>query len=701
MRPISAPHHRFAVASLLRAAPLLGAVCLCLAGTPAHSGEDIPEIWPMAALIESKGGPEDVIAYPLGGMPVPDPRQDLFDVLHYDLRFEVDPVTGFLAGVNTIAFTALSQPVDQLVLDFRGNMYTQGWTITHPYRERLYVEREGDLAVVHLPTALAPGRLAVVEIPFLGFPVPEGLFGFRTGLTPAGNPVLATVSEPWSARSWWPCKDDPRDKATFAANVTVPGGMTAVSNGVAGLYGNDPGTWVEPLPISTYLFSLAVADYVEIDEHYSGSAGEIDLKHYVFPELEEEARADFAVLPEMLDFCGEIFGPYPFPGQKYGMVTCSWDEAMEHPTAVTWGDVLVTGTGQFETIVFHELAHMWFGNLITPEDWTHIWLNEGFATYAEALWAEHKWGFAGLRNFMGAHNWGFAYPYDTLIRNPAISDPAYYFHVVAYHKGAWVLHMLRRWIGDEAFFTALRNYLNNPQLRYKTADSDDFRAECELASGEDLGWFFDQWLYRKTHPVYQIASINDWDGDVNNYRLRLRQVQVPESFAGSDPYKVLVDVRLRGAGLDTTVTFINDQLDQEYDFTLPATVTTVTLDPDRWLLHRIDENPIAPAGEAAPAAVRLLPATPNPFNPRTLFRWETAISTRDRVQVYDLQGRLVLEEDLPVRGAGLREFMWKGTNGAGLPQPSGTYLYRVTCRGAEKSGGQASWRLQGKVTLVR
>jgi aminopeptidase N len=487
-------------------------------------------------------------------------------------------------------------------------------------------------------------------------------------------------------------------------DIQVPPGLTAVSNGV--FQGEDRHTysWLEWMPIPTYLVSLAVSEYNELQGTYEGSAGQIDLHHYVFPELVAEAQSDFAILPDMLDFCGDLFGPYPFPGQPYGMALCQWDEAMEHPTTVTYGHVLVTGDGQFETILMHELAHMWFGNLITPVDWTHIWLNEGFATYAEALWAEHKYGFPGLRSFMVQHDWGHNYGNDALVRNPSWDSPAYYFRPIAYHKGAWVLHMLRRWLGDEDFFASLTHYLNNPALRYGNAHSNDFQQACEEVSGQNLQWFFDQWLYRTTYPVYELAWGNEWYDGENLFRIHLSQVQVPDPFMGSGPYMVPVDFRLRGAGLDTLVTVRNDQREQDFVIPLSTEVTVVHMDPDNWLLHRIASEVISvPDDELVQGPVRLLPAYPNPFNPRCLFRWETTTTTRDLIEIFDVQGRRILVEQREAVGPGGRDFIWTGFDSQGRQAPSGTYLYRITCQGhaAGQNEGETSWQLQGKVTLAR
>jgi len=667
------------------------------------SDDALPNLWPQVSLIEGKSPANELGPLATTGMPVPDPLQDLYDVLHYNLTMQVDPDYGWIAGMVTIIFQAQDQPVNRIVLDFVDQMNCSGISITYPYPAHVsYIHRD-DKITARLASAIQPWMVGRIEVQFWGQPEPDGLFGYRVDLSTAGKPVVATVSEPWSARSWWPCKDDPRDKATVTTSFTVPSGMTAVSNGTFQGQKNRTFTWEEPLPIPTYLVSLAVAEYTELNETYSGSAGQIDLNHFVFPELVDQAQADFAVLPEMLDFCGDLLGPYPFTNQPYGMVLCQWVQAMEHPTAVTYGNVLITGDGQFETVLVHELAHMWFGNLITPVDWTQIWLNEGFATYVEALWAENKWGRTGLVSFMNQHDWGHGYPDDSLIRESTSSHAPYYFRTIAYHKGAWVLHMLRRQLGDEDFFASLASYLNNPALRFGNAHSDDFRQACEDVSGQDLQWFFDQWLFRTTYPVFDLAWNNDWQAGSNQFRIQLSQVQVPDLVLGDQAYRVPVDFKLVGAGLDTVVTVMSDQLDQEFVITLGVDVTNVYLDPDRWLLH---DKAVAKSRSAdhdlVKATVRLYPAYPNPFNPRCLFRWEAATATQDLVEIFDVQGRRILSEQRDSAAAGPREFLWTGVDSQGRQAPSGTYLYRVTCRGQSiDGGGDSSWQLQGKVTLAR
>jgi len=660
----------------------------------------VPSTWPQTALIEAKGTVSPDAFIVTKGMPIPDPRQAEFDVIHYLLNLQVDPNWGWIAGKVGVIFQVQDTPLTELVLDLRDELTCAGVNIRYPYQANLDFSRTSDLLVIDLATPIAAGGYGYIEVQYWGQPRPEGLFGYQIGQTAAGDQTIATVSEPWSARSWWPCKDDPRDKAAVDMSIDAPSDMIAVSSGKLMGHNRSTWQWVEEDPISTYLVSLAVAQYVEIHDQYDGPAGKIDLRHYVFPADETAAREDLSILPEMLDFCGEKFGPYPFAGQPLGIAECVWDEAMEHPTAITYGNVLLPGTHQFDTVLVHELSHMWFGDLITPTDWTQIWLNEGFATYTEALWAEHVYGPAGLRSFMVSHDWGHDYGSGALIRDPSNGNPPYYFRTIVYHKGAWVLHMLRRWMGDEQFFAALKHYLENPALRYGNADSGDFQKACEDIIGYDLSWFFDQWLNRTTYPVLRLDWNNDWMAGINHCHVRVQQEQIPEPDGSRPPYQFLMELRFMGSGLDTTVTTLVQDLDQEYVFWFNKTVNNVYVDPNHWLLYDMVTDKTGTAGDVFAEPVSLTPAFPNPFNPRTMFRWEAKTDTHDLVEIFDVQGHRIVRRDLGVQAAGPRQFLWLGSDESGRQYPSGIYLYRITCQGLA-ADGEFSHQLQGKVTLTR
>ena len=222
---------------------------------------------------------------------------------------------------------------------------------------------------------------------------------------------------------------------------------------------------------------------------------------------------------------------------------------------------------------------------------------------------------------------------------------------------------------------------------------------CEEVSGHDLGWFFNQWLYRTTYPVFEMSWSNEWHDGANRLHINLKQVQEPDLTMGDAPYMAPVDFRLVGAGIDTTITAMSYSPNQNIIIPVSGTVNNVYLDPTggcctawpRPRPNRSDEDLIK-------APVQLHPAYPNPFNPRCLFRWEAAARTRDLVEIFDLKGHRIMSRQMDSRRARPPGIPVDRSGHQGQPAPSGTYLYRITCRGDDK---ECSWQLQGKVTLAR
>jgi aminopeptidase N len=348
----------------------------------------------------------------------------------------------------------------------------------------------------------------------------------------------------------------------------------------------------------------------------------------------------------------------------------------------------------------HELAHQWFGNLVTCSDWTHAWLNEGFATYTEALWAEYAYGFWYRWWFMHARS-NFSTWTEPLVRARDNPDPWYYFAPMVYHKGAWVLHMLRRWLGDDLFLACLQAYLRDARLRYAAATTDDFIHVCEQTTGQDLGWFFDQWLYRTVHPQLRI----DWGNEPAAggtgivVRVTIDQTQPADPVHGNAPFRIPIELRLIGPEYDERVTLLMEERHQEFVVPVPVGLSRVVVDPDRWLLHRVER--LTAAG-SPPVPARLFSPAPNPFNPRTVLSWETGEPSRDLLVIRDARGRTLLSRQWPERPAGRREFVWTGADDRGRRCASGVYFLEVLCAFPETGGGAASeQRLNGRVTLAR
>jgi len=268
------------------------------------------------------------------------------------------------------------------------------------------------------------------------------------------------MSQPAHAQSWWPCKDRPGDKFLVSMALTVPDTLVGVSNGtLVGVTslgdGRETWRWREDYPIAAYLVSVAVSDYTLLQEEcLTGGGTAVPLRHWVFPEDAVDAAVDFAPMCEMMDLCEQRYGPYPFAGEKYGHAEFIWPGAMEHQTVTSIGSSSVSGDRSRDWLIAHELGHQWFGDSLTPREWADIWLNEGLATYTEALWYEHRDGAAAYLAFMDqARNEA-----EWLLDGPVYDPMPVFPGRVIYDKGAWILHMLRGRMGDAAFFEFLQEW---------------------------------------------------------------------------------------------------------------------------------------------------------------------------------------------------------------------------------------------------
>ena len=347
--------------------------------------------------------------------------------------------------------------------------------------EELSWSRAGDVLTVYTAAAVTSDELTIIKIFYSGSPSSAawpGLF-FRSF---GGTPVICSLSEPWSARTWWPCKDYPDDKATFDLYLAVPYQHFAASNGTYRGYSSLTKWgasfrryhWVEIHPMATYLASVAATIYTKLDDSFVYAPGDtMPVAHYVPPGLAANAAIDFNITVPALSFYSSIFGLYPFIDEKYGMAVCAIGGGMEHQTLTSYAWGLVEGNRAHDFLIVHELAHQWFGDLITCKNWVHAWLNEGFASYAEALWFEHQEGPAELKAYMESMDEP-EYWTQPILGDPDNPIPWYYFAPVVYDKGAWVLHMLRHVTGDSTFFHILKDYCADPRYRFWTADNVRF-----------------------------------------------------------------------------------------------------------------------------------------------------------------------------------------------------------------------------------
>jgi len=454
----------------------------------------------------------------------------------------------------------------------------------------LSTTRGGNQVHVALDRVYNPGELIDITVSYGGTPPAvnfNGLaFSFRTHGTglPSQGPIVSSLSEPDFAPAWWPCLDRPDDKAIVDMDLRVPSTLVGVSNGLlVGNILNGDGTrtfqWRSSYPISTYLVSVAVSNYVTWTDFYTPVTGGpvMPVQHWVYPELETNARIDFNVTVPMLTFLSSTLGEYPFVAEKYGHALFPFNGGMEHQTVTSYGGALIRGTHQYDYIVVHELAHQWFGDAVGPAEWPEVWLNEGFATYGEVLWQEHLGGAVAMRNYVASLD---SRPFTCPVYDPLPECSDLFDHTV-YDKGAWVLHMLRHVVGDSAFFTGLRNYY--ALYKMGNATTSLFRAQMEAASGLDLTSFFTRWVTQMGEPQYTFgwtaASIPG--GFVTHVRIDQQQV--------TGLFDMPIDIRVTWSGGSQTFVVHNNAFGQDFALPpVPGAPITVTFDPDLWILKTLN-----------------------------------------------------------------------------------------------------------------
>ena len=459
----------------------LAATALALAGT------GVP-----AQAAPAPGGPG------VGDDYYPDYGNSGYDVSHYDVRLRYTPATDRLTGTTTILATA-QQDLSRLNLDFLLDVSS----VRVNNRPATFT-REGEHELVVTPARPVPaGGALTIVVQYAGVPSAKVGAGYTAWIrTPDG--ALA-VGQPEIAWWWYPSNDHPSDKATFDVSVSVPDGLEAISNGVQPrppvreTLGYTRWSWRSVKPQATYLTFLAVGQYdVRTDTSADGLPVFNAYSQLLAPDFRDAAQSSVERTVEVTEWLASIAGPYPFEALG-GVVTPpgTLGFALENQTRPTYSSAFFR-RGSNTSVVVHEQAHQWFGDSVSLAEWKHIWLNEGFATYAEWLWSEKNEEGTAQEIFDYLYA---TYPDDAAIWTTAPADPgtAQLFGDAVYDRGAMTLHQLRLAVGDDDFFEIVRTW---PTVhRYGDVTTDEFIAFAEKVSGRDLDALFRAWLFTPSKPA--------------------------------------------------------------------------------------------------------------------------------------------------------------------------------------------------------
>ncbi len=559
-----------------------------------------------------------------------------YDLKYHRLEWEVDPAIHHISGKITSYFEPIQENFKQINFDLAKNM-TVNAIIFHDTLVS-FVQADEDRLQIDLPRVIDQGVLDSISVEYEGSPMTSDFGSFVTS-THNDVPVLWTLSEPYGAKSWWPCKQDLTDKIdSVDIKVTTPRQYRVGSNGllvdeIEIANGKTTYHWRHRYPIPAYLISLAVTNYVEFSDYvYLENGDSILILNYVYPESFEVAQSLLkSTIVQMELFC-ELVGMYPFAREKYGHAQFGFFGGMEHQTMSSMGFF-------FPQLQAHELAHQWFGDKVTCASWQDIWLNEGFATYLEALTLE----------FLSANpeewiNWK-DFTMQLVTNEPGGStwvddttDVARIFNYrLTYQKGAVILHMLRWILGDDQFFQALRNYLEDPHLAYGYATTTDLQQHFETVGGIDLKEFFADWYYGQGYPSYTIR----FSTHTNAITISIEQVT---SHNNVDFFEMPLPIRVMGQMQDTLLRLDHTFSGQTFEIDLDFTPSSIEFDPQRWILSRSNSvEQIVTHTQDLSKVESAVKVVPNPAKDIIQILFENAESFKAirSIAIMDLNGKVI------------------------------------------------------------
>ncbi|MFN5347398.1 MAG: M1 family metallopeptidase, partial [Bacteroidota bacterium] len=423
-------------------------------------------------------------------------QSDNIDVTYYKCFWSVNPTQNFIIGNVQLNFKAVSLNIDTLFLDLSNSL---GCDSIIFHQQSLSFLHQNNQLFIPVQSIQSNDSITIY---YHGVPSSSGFGSFKQG-SHQGNPIIWTLSQPYGASDWWPCKNTLNDKAdSIDVFLEVPSDRVAVSNGIL-VNQQVNGTskivhWKHRFPIATYLIAFAVTNYSLIEFNIPFDTTNTLVQNFVYPEDSINASTQLLDLIPTMQLFDSLFGVYPFSNEKYGQAQFGWGGGMEHQTIS-----FINNFGH--ELMAHELAHHWFGDKITCNTWEDIWLNEGFATYLSGLPYEYYYPpnywlqFKKVKiNSVTSLKWGSVKCSDTTSVGRIFNSR------LTYNKGAMILHQLRFILGDQTFFTALRNYLSDPSLAFKNATTSNLKNHFENASGLNLDYYFNEWYEGEGYPSYKI-----------------------------------------------------------------------------------------------------------------------------------------------------------------------------------------------------
>lgn len=558
-----------------------------------------------------------------------------FNVGFYRCEWEVDPAVRFIRGRVTSYFT-ITNATNTITYDLHAALQVD--SILFRGKITAFQHTANHALIIVLPQTLTINQKDSIHIFYQGVPAGEGFGSFATSMQ-SSTPVMWTLSEPYSSKDWWPCKNGLNDKAdSIDILITYPDVYRSSSNGLLVNQWNHNGkttaSWKHRYPIASYLVAIAVTNYVSYQETARIGNTLLPVRMYAYPSHADYFREPTRIARVFLEIFSGLFGPYPFLKESYSQTQFGWGGGIEHQTNSFIAN-------NFNQLIVHELGHQWFGDKVTCSSWEDIWLNEGFAQYMQFIYVEHMEPQNKILHLNTYRNMVVRFPGGSVKVNDTSNVNRIFDGRLSYAKASFLVHMIRWRLGDSLFFKALQKYLDDPLLSYGTARTADLQRNLEEVSGQNFTAFFKMWYEGEGHPNYQVQ----WTRNNNNWvKIRLNQTTSHPSVAF---FEMPVPILLKGSGKDTTVVLNHMRNGQDFWVNPGFAIDSAFFDPQIWLLSGTNTVTNIPAASETENEIAVYP---NPAQDKLYVSVKNPGGKQLSIEMFNTAGQLLLRKETALTG---------------------------------------------------
>ncbi len=603
-----------------------------------------------------------------------------YDVQHYKIEIDLSKsltefnhcFTGHVAttviidtlAINELIFSSFGSVIDSIKINAANVDY-------HLKKDNLFVS---------LDRTYSKGEQLTIDFYYThldSFKIYYGGYRFEPAGDHNSQLVAYTFGVPAYAHLWFPCKEDPSDKALLDIIVAVPSSdYVVVSNGILlnKTYSVTENKtyyhWREVHPIWTAVIFFAVSKYQIFTYPFQSEEGTKEVQFYVWPADSKgfnfDATICFEKIIDILDFYSSIFTDFPFDNLKvaFTRIPVSNQSVIQ---VNEWALHNLSTMNSVYTIWPHEIAHQWFGCYLNSNSLNELWLNEGFACYSHELYKEHILGYTNFREDLNL------LAKSAMEDDISLANPPYPYHSTFYSKGPCVLDMLRYCLGDSIFWNVISTYLK--KFAFSAASTKDLASIVNEIANEDYSWFFEQWVYNAGFPIYNIK----WHGQLLNENSYLVNIRVEQIQSSPNYFKMPLRFRIISDESDSTITFFNDCWIQDFVFQFPGIPQDVIFDENnRILLKKVDiVSEVDHFIQKAPDDFVLSQNFPNPFNQSTIINFKIPRNGKVEFEIYNLLGNKVKTLVSDFKKAGNYQIKWDGTDDKGNLCQTGLYIYHL------------------------